>query len=161
MRTTHIPFSGWKRAAIIVTPCVINWIVFAAFIAVRSPATALIEERERAEQMGAFTLSSADPLMVIAERPLYQWNQWHGGEVPWVKVAEVMNGPAFIAAQVAGSRWLSGAAFGDPTYRRQSWVRAYVFLVVATLQWLILGAIAAWVVGRRRDAKQRAEQASP
>jgi hypothetical protein len=157
MRTTHTRSSGWKRAVIIVTPCIVNWIVFAVFIAVRPPATALIEERERAQQMGAFTFSSGDPLMVIAERPLYQWNKWHGGEAAWVKVAEVLNGPAFVAAKVAGDSWSSSAAFsGEPTYRRESWVRAYVFLIVATLQWLIVGAVAAWLVSRRRHAKQQA-----
>lgn len=158
MRTTHIP-NGWKRAAIIVTPCIVNWIMFAVFITVRPPATALIEERERAEQIGAFTFSSGDPLMVIAERPLYQWNEWHGGEATWVKVAEVLNGPAFIAAKVTGNRESSSAAFsGEPTYRRASWVRAYVFLIVATLQWLIVGAVAARIVLGRR-AKDRAAPA--
>lgn len=153
MKTIHIPaISRRGRAAIILTPCVLNLFVCAVFIIVRPPAKALIEERERAQRMGAFTFSSGDPLMVIAERPLYQWSKWHGGEATWVKVAQVLNGPALIAAKFAGDRWSHGTAFsGEPTYRRESWVRAYVFLITATLQWLIVGALAAWFVERRRS----------
>lgn len=146
--------SRMRRAVIVLAPCAVNWLLYAVFLIVRPPATALIEERERAQRMGVFALSSGEPLMLIAERPLYQWNEWHGGEATWVKVAEVLNGPALIAAKLAGDRSPSGTAFsGEPTYRRQSWVRAYAFLGVATIQWSIVGALAASLVGPRPKAR--------
>jgi hypothetical protein len=162
MKTTHIPTtSRWRRAVIFVTPCVLNWLICAVFMIARPPATALLDEREHAQQMGAFTVSSGDPFMFIAERPLYQWNEWHGGEATWVKVSEVLNGPALMAAKIFGDTWSVGTAFsGALTYRRESWVRAHLFLFVSSLQWLIFGAVAAWLHGRRH-LKDTASPSSP
>jgi hypothetical protein len=128
------------RRVLIFAPVVVNLIACAAFLIVRPVATSLIEERERAEQSGAFSLSSSDPFMLIAGRPLRQWNEWHGGEAAWVKVIEVANGPAVLVAKLVGDLWGAEHAFsGQPTYRRQSWIRAYIFLVVSSVQWLLIG----------------------
>ena len=128
------------RRVLIFAPLVVNLIACAAFLIVRPEATSLIEERERAERSGAFSLSSSDPFMLIAGRPLWQWNEWHGGEATWVKAIEVANGPAVFVAKLFGDVWEAGHAFsGQPTYRGQSWMRAYVFLVVSSVQWLLIG----------------------
>jgi hypothetical protein len=78
---------------------IVNLIACAAFVIVRPEATSLIEERERAERSGAFSLSSSDPFMLIAGRPLRQWREWDGGEAAWVEVIEVANGPAVLVAK--------------------------------------------------------------
>lgn len=110
------------RRAVALTPLLLNCVACALFIAVRPPATSLIEERERAERSGALSVSSADPYMVIAARPLRQWDEWHGGEAAWVKIIAVANGPAVFAAKRFGDRWAAEHAFsGQETYGRQSW----------------------------------------
>jgi hypothetical protein len=138
---------------LIFAPLVVNLIACAAFLMVRPEATSLIEERERAEQMGAFSLSSSDPYMLIAGRPLRQWNEWHGGEAVWVKVIEVANGPAVLVAKFSGDLWGAEHSFsGQPTYRRKSWMRAYVFLIVSSVQWLLIGLALARLTKQHRAA---------
>ncbi len=142
------------RIVIALAPFVLNCVVCAMFIAVRPPASSLIEERERAQQVGAIAVSSADPYLLIAERPLRQWNRWHGGEATWVKVAEVLNGPALIVTKRFGDRWAAEHAFsGTPTYRRESWRRAYIFAVASSLQWLLVGLLIAWLAKPRKSAQ--------
>jgi len=131
-----------KLILVIVIPCLLNALICGIFMLVRPEATSLIEERERAQMAGTLSLSSADPYMLIAERPLRQWNKWHVSESLWVKLCEVLNGPAVIAAKHFGDRWAADHAFsGKPTYRRASWIRAYIFLVVSSMQWLAIGAM--------------------
>jgi hypothetical protein len=149
------------RRTLILAPCVLNLIVCAVFLTVRAPATALIEEREHAQQLGAFTLSSSDPYMLIAERPLRQWNEWHGGEATWVKVIEVLDGPALIATKTIGDRWAANHAFsGTPSYRHESWTRAYVFVVASSVQWLLIGALIARLSRRRGNVQLAVTTAS-
>lgn len=149
------------RRALILAPCVLNLIACGVFLLVRAPATALIEEREHAQQLGALTVSSSDPYMLIAERPLRQWNEWHGGEETWVKVTEVLDGPALVATKTIGDRWAASHAFsGTPTYRRESWIRAYVFVAASSVQWLLIGALVARL-SRRRGNAQRAATTAP
>jgi hypothetical protein len=139
------------RRLLIFAPLVVNLIACAAFLIVRPEATSLIEERERAEQNGTLSLSSSDPYMLIAGRPLRQWNEWHGGESAWVKVIEVANGPAVFAAKRFGDRWSAQHVFdGQPAYGRQSWVRAYFFLIVSSVQWLLIGLALARLTRPRR-----------
>jgi hypothetical protein len=121
---------------------VLNFIACTVFLAARPPATELIAEREQAQKVGTLTISSGDPYMVIAERPLRQWNVWHGGESLWVKALEVLNWPAVIAAKRFGDDWARNHAFsGTPTYRRESWMRAYAFAITSSLQWLLVGIV--------------------
>lgn len=136
---------------VVLGPLIMNLVVCAVFVLTRPPATALIEERDRARQSGGFVVSSGDPYMLIAERPLKQWNEWHGGEATWVKIAEVLNGPALVATKYLGDRWLnSREARGAGSHGGDSWLRAYMFLALSSLQWLIVGAIAAGLIWRGR-----------
>jgi hypothetical protein len=149
------------RRALILAPCVLNLIACAVFFIVRPPATDLIEERERAQRLGSLTLSSSDPYMLIAERPLRQWNEWHGGESTWVKIIEVLDGPALIATKAIGDGWATSHAFsGTPTYGRESWVRAYVFVVASSVQWLLMGALIVPLIRRRGGAQLATTQAA-
>ncbi len=139
------------RRTLIFVPSVLNVIACAVFIVARPPATGLIDNRERTQQVGTLTISSGDPYMVIAERPLRQWNVWHGGESLSVKVLEVLNGPAVIAAKRFGDEWAGDHAFsGTPTYRRESWIRAYVFAITSSLQWLLVGIVIIWLSNRHK-----------
>ena len=158
MKTTRTRTSkNARRVAILIAPCIINLIACFAFVATREPATELIKEREEARRVGAFTLSSADPYMIIAERPLRNWSRWHGGESTWVKVAEVLNGPALLLTKRIGDWWAWRAT---NSYERESWTRAYVFIILSSLQWLALGAIAAKIVARRDRAPDAASPAA-
>lgn len=149
------------RTLVALAPLVINALACAMFLLTRPPDTTLIEERERAEQAGGMAISSADPYMLIAERPLKQWNDWHGGEAAWVKFFEVLNCPALMAAEKVGDRWASHHALsGMPIARRESWIRAYAFATVAFLQWLLIGLLTTLLMKRRRvlqNGRQTAE----
>jgi len=139
------------RRVLIVVPLVLNAIACAVFLAARPPATELIVQREKAQRVGTLTMSSGDPYMLIAERPLWQWSVWHGGESLWVKTLEVLNGPAVIAAKRFGDEWAGDHAFsGTATYRRESWIRAYTFAIASSLQWLLVGIVIAWLSSRNR-----------
>ena len=139
------------RPIVALAPLVLNALAYTMFMLTRPPATALIEERERAERAGGMAMSSADPYMLIAERPLKQWNEWHGGEDAWVKLLEVLNGPAVMVAKMVGDRWARDHALsGMPTARRESWIRAYAFATVACLQWLLIGLLTDLWMNRRR-----------
>jgi hypothetical protein len=147
IRTTHIPFN-MKRIAVVLTPFLLNTLFCGIFMFVRPEATSLMEERERAQRSGMVSLSSGDPYMLIAGRPLRQWNEWHGGESVWVKIYAVLNGPAVIAAKRLGDRWDAEHAFsGTPTYRHASWLRAYIFAGVSSVQWLLIGVVIARLLG--------------
>jgi hypothetical protein len=153
MSTTHI-HSSKMRIIIGLTPLALNCVICAVFIAVRQPASSLIEDRERAEQTREIVVSSADPYMLIAERPLRQWNRWHGGEATWVKIAEVLNGPALIVTKRVGDRWIGEHAFsGTQMYRRESWQRAYIFAAASSVQWLIVGLLIARLVKPLRSGQ--------
>jgi hypothetical protein len=138
------------RRVLIYTPLLLNLVACLTFLTIREPAKELIAGREHAQQLGTLTVSSGDPYMLIAERPLRQWNEWHGGEVLWIKVVEVLNGPALVATKALGDRWTASHAFrGVPTYGRDSWIRAYAFLIASSLQWLVVGALIGVIVKRR------------
>jgi hypothetical protein len=142
------------RRALIFAPFVVNLIACAAFLVARAPATALIEDRERTQQLGSLAVSSSDPYMLIAERPLRQWNAWHGDEVIWVKIVEVLDGPALIVTKKIGDRWAAIRAFsGTATYRRESWFRAYVFVIASSVQWLLLGLLIGQLMMRRTRSR--------
>lgn len=141
------------RRILIVLPFVLNLAACVVFLVTRPPARELIDEREQEQRHGWLALSSGDPYMLIAERPLRQWNEWHGGETTWVKVIEILNAPALIATKIIGDAWAASHAFsGPPTYRRDSWIRAYLFVVVSSAQWLLIGALLSRITRRRRTA---------
>jgi hypothetical protein len=132
------------RRALILAPCVLNLIACAVFLIVRPPMTELLEERDAALRNGSISVNSADPFMFIAERPLREWNEWHGGEARWVKVIEVLNAPSLAAMRALGDRWSRFARARDiGSLRGDSWVMAWTYLVLSSVQWLLIGAVIA------------------
>ena len=79
----------------------LHLVACALFLVLREPGITFLEERQRERQeSGYFFMMSSDPYMFIAERPLYQWSAWHGGEDPWVKFLEIANLPSLILSIV-------------------------------------------------------------
>lgn len=156
MRTTHT--RNWQPA-LLLGACVVNWFVCAVFLLQRPADISFIEVREKTRRDGgAFFINSADPLMFIAERPLDQWNQWHGGELTWIKIVEVLNGPSLAGAKALGALW---AAYAGPrnigSFRGDTWVIAWLYLLLSTAQWLLVGAAVTRFVSRRRSAAASSE----
>jgi hypothetical protein len=116
----------------------INLAGCALFVALRPPAPAeYLTELDEARRAGGFVLSSTVSGMVAC-RPLYPWNEWHGGEASSVKLVEIANAPAL--AMTVGI-WLVGEisfARGSPACA-WSWVLAAVFAVAASAQWWLIG----------------------
>jgi hypothetical protein len=134
---------------LISAPFLLNLIACVVFMLARPPAKTLVEEREHAQKLGVLTVSSSDPYMMIAERPLHQWAEWHGGEAAWVKAVEALDAPALFAAKTLVDRWSTQKAFSRvPNYARESWQRAYIFVAVSSLQWLLVGLIIAKITKR-------------
>lgn len=155
-------YSLWVRALVVLGPLLLNLIVCTLFVLTRPPATSLIEERQRAREAGGFVVSSGDPYMLIAERPLKQWNEWHGGESAWVKVAEILNAPALVVTKRFGDEWLNRReARGLGSHRADSWRRAYLFLFLSSAQWLLVGTLVARLIWRRRTPPARAAAGAP
>jgi hypothetical protein len=126
-----------------------NYLAFALFLALRPSAAEYLRAKDEAAQRGEFTLSDADPDTFIAGRPLYNWNEWHGGERLGVKVLEVVNLPALAAANRFTEARSADA--GASSYYRDSNVRGRLFLLFATVQWLAVGGlISRWRAMRRR-----------
>ncbi len=133
-----------RQRLIILIPCIVNWVACVAFIVSRPPMTALLDERDAARRSESIVLSSADPMMFIAERPLRQWNEWHGGESRWVKAVEVLNFPSLVATKAAIDRWSRFERLrGIGSSRSDSWVMAWAYLVLSSLQWFFIGMLIA------------------
>jgi hypothetical protein len=114
-----------------------NYIAFALFVAVRPPRIEHLRELDRASASGMFMMSSAEPITHLAARPLYSWSRWHGGERWWVKIVEVANLPALIAA--GALTLMVQPIVGASAYYGASYIRAVLFLLFATIQWLLIG----------------------
>lgn len=127
-----------------------NYIAFAAFVAVRPSDTAQLRKKDAAWVPGTFSLSSADPYTYLAARPLYNWSEWHAGEHVAVKVLEVANLPALMAA--AALTPVAGTLTGASVYHGRSYVRAVLFVLFATLQWLAVARFVRRVSRRPRAA---------
>lgn len=139
--------------AIALAPVLANLVVCFVFLMARPPAIEMIEEREAGRRRDVMVIvrSSGEPWMFIAERPLRQWNEWHGGEQTWVKVAEVLNGVPLLVTKKVGERWSDwSSARSIGSFRSDTWVRAWLYLTLSSLQWLTIGAVAARLVERRR-----------
>lgn len=121
--------------------CAANLLGFAAFILVREPGIHLGEELEASRQSGEWIASSysGQPLTHIASRPLYSWNDWHGGEALWVKALEIANFPALIVAHGLADPMTRLLFPGSGSYYLESWVRAWMFVGLAVLQWVSVG----------------------
>lgn len=120
---------------------VVHFLFCAAFLVLREPAISFLEERERARlSLGHTFESSVDPIMFIAGRPLHGWNEWHGGEVIWIKVFEVLNLPAFVATVTIGHIPIAiYRATGSGSFVHDTWIRACVFVVFSVAQWVVIG----------------------
>ncbi len=120
---------------------VVHFVFCAAFLVLREPAISF-EERERARlDLGHTFESSVDPIMFIAGRPLHGWNEWHGGEVIWIKVFEVLNLPAFVATVTVGHIPIAiYRATGSGRFVHDTWIRAFVFAVFSVAQWVVIGS---------------------
>ena len=94
-------------------------------------------------------MSSGEPVLYLAERPLYNWSEWHGGEAGWVKAVLIANWLPFVATRFFDDS-LSVASFRSTSFplRRQSWLVAWFFLGLSSVQWLLVG----WAIGRVRRA---------
>jgi hypothetical protein len=130
----------------------LNLAACAAFLALRPPAIPVLEERERMRHSpGDIFLISGDAYTFVANRPLRSWSAWHGGEEFWVKAIEVLNFPALAVGKSAGDLWSNYASpRGIGSVAGDSWVRAYVYVIVSSLQWALIGAFVAPAVTRRR-----------
>jgi hypothetical protein len=140
-----------KRYIIVFSLLALNLAGCVAFLLVRAPGIPFIEERERMRRSpGDIFLISGDAYTFIANRPLRSWNTWHGGEELWVRTIEVLNFPSVLIAKVAGDTWsiyASSRAIGS--FVGDSWVRAGVYLVISSLQWVLIGAFVVPAMTRR------------
>lgn len=121
----------------------LHLVACAFFLVLRQPGITHLAERERErKESGYFFLSSADPYMFIAERPLNNWSPWHGGEDTWVKLLEIANLPSLVLTAIFGGIAIEAyRSTGSGDFSTDTWLRAYVFLAFSIVQW--------WLVGRR------------
>ena len=117
------------------------------FVALRPPAPPdYISDVAAARATGGIILGDV-VIGMVACRPLYPWDEWHGGEAPGVKALEVANAPATAVAvgvsvmgELGPARLFSACGW--------SWLLAGVFVVASSLQWWLVGSAAAYVVRR-------------
>ncbi len=151
MKTIHTPSSGWRTLAPALILVLLNLLPCIAFLALRPANIPFIEERERARQTpGDVFGTSGDALMFIAGRPLRQWDRWHGGEVLWIKITEIINLPSLRSTKYFGDAWSSyAAAHGLGSFTGDTWIRAYIYLFISSVQWFLLGVVISTLIRRR------------
>jgi hypothetical protein len=120
---------------------VANLCAWGTLVALRGPLPeSFFVERDAARQRGGFHLSSGDPMLVIAGRPLWQWSQFHGGERVVVKLLEVANVvPLCIIALIDLMVW-------SETHMRTYTQSVFAFgglLLLTSAQWWIAGTAVA------------------
>jgi hypothetical protein len=123
------------RASFALTP-VIAWVLF---IVLRPPNSFFLSKEQAARLSGDFFIMSGAPYTHLAERPLYTWSTWHGGERTAVKALEVATLPGLVAGCAAClpvSFFLSSYV----TVQQESWVRFVFVLVFSALQWWAISA---------------------
>jgi len=122
----------------------------ASFLALRDPGISFLAEREYArKEFGRFFNVSGGPYTFVAERPLYNWSEWHGGEETWVKILEVANLPSIVLTAIIGGVVIT--AYGSTGYGdvgTDTWLRAFIYLLFSVAQWWIVG-LGLEKVGRR------------
>jgi hypothetical protein len=137
-----------KRWPIIVLANLAAWV---GLVALRAPLPeAFFATKNEWLGPGRFHYSSADPVLVIAGRPLWSWSQYHGGETSVVMALEAVNVPALVVV-VLSDAFLG--AFGVPRYTRS--ILAFVcLLVMTTIQWhLVARALSAFRAWRQGDSQ--------
>ena len=74
----------------------------------------------------------------MAERPLFNWSEWHGGESIGVKALVFANlVPTLITSAILDSP----DQFSSIPVRLQTWIAGFLYLALSTMQWWGLGAI--------------------
>lgn len=144
---------------VVATLCVLNIAACIAFMVNTPAGISRLEEREHMRSNpGDIVGRSGDAYMFIAERPLCDWNQWHGGERSWVKVLELLNRPAVRAAKGVGDEWSQHRIeHHKGSFKSDTWVRAWIYLTISTLQWAVIGLlIGLMIVGRSRVSSRTA-----
>ena len=125
------------RAVLVVT----NLCAWGTLVALRGPLPeSFFVERDTARQDGGFLLSSSDPMLVIAGRPLRQWSQFHGGERVAVKLLEVANVVPLCTI------WLIDGMVGSGTRMHVYTQSVFTFgglLLLTSAQWWIAGTAVA------------------
>jgi hypothetical protein len=126
----------WRLAFIL---CAVNWGLFAAFMVVRDPHIDREYELDASRDGSTIMFrESGDALTHIAGRPLYSWRSWHAGEPFWIKAIEIFNAPALAVAHRSAPS-LTDSLFEVRSYYLETWVRAWLFVMLATCQWLLVG----------------------
>lgn len=125
-----------------------HWLICITFLVAREPEPRgqWLDELEAARRPGAILLNTAAPRMYLAERPLYGWNEWHGGEETWVKAIEVANLVPLALAE-CGDTFLD--MVGVLPVRARSWLVASWFFALSTGQWLVVGIVLKRMAGRK------------
>jgi hypothetical protein len=114
-----------------------NLVACALFVVLREPADLSAADADRRTGGMSFTSGIAGTL---ACRTLYSWSEWHGGEATGVKMLEVLNAPALGVTAVAH-------VVGEMTVARTmsacrwSWALTAVFLLIASIQWWLVGFV--------------------
>jgi hypothetical protein len=141
----------WAKTAVALLLCHYSFCAF--FLLARPPERPggwldKLEEARLDEQPGMTIItSSSEPILYLAERPLYQWNEWHGGESLWVKVLVTLNLPSVAVCQA----FAFSLAFSEKLpVRQQTWLTAGVFLLTSTGQWLLVAGLIAELRRRRQ-----------
>ncbi len=113
-----------------------NWVAWATLLALRSPmAPEFFAERDRAQASGEVVLSSSDPALVLAGRPLWGWSTVHGGERWPVRVLEIVNVPSLLVVFVLDSiLGVTGVA-----HHQRSMMSAALLFAGTAVQWLYIG----------------------
>ncbi len=128
------------RRSIVATLLIANWIGFAAFVAGREPASDRLKAEDAAFRRGVEPVPPPGVVGDIARRPLYAWTSPDRSEVAWVKVLETLNFPALVLAAFTSDE-LCRLLHIIPS--AESWLLAWFFLPMSTLQWVALGSLAA------------------
>jgi len=95
---------------------------------------------------GEFSINSGAPLTYLADRPLHNWSSFHGGESTWVKLGVLLNAPSLLVSSGVVDR-LRTESLARSHYHEASWLRARIFVVLSTIQWLLVAYIAQFARG--------------
>ena len=135
----------WRRLSAML--CLLNWLACGLFLFTRKPNIDNSYELERAEDGTTFMpIGSGRAAFHIAGRPINHWNSWHGGETPLVKLLGIVNFPALAIARASAPSITRLLFRHSGSYSLESWVIAWIFLLLATAQWIGVG----WLMSKGR-----------
>jgi hypothetical protein len=124
--------------------CVVNWISFLIFLFARPPIVVGEMERDLRRSGTSVVFRQVDDVAFhIAGRPVYAWNSWHGGEKMWIRTVELLNAPALALARLLSPTATRTLFARSGSYWMESWVLAWLFLVAASVQWIVVGRLLA------------------